>query len=235
MSSDPFTVLVVCTGNLNRSALGAALLRTWADWYLAPDVAHDVRVISAGLGAPVGRPMRTRTRVIAESLGADGSEHRATQITEEAVRSADLVLVASRDQVDSVLGLVPAALRTTFTIREAGRIAEGMSAASAPGSIDELRSRVAALGEHRAPPVAGSGGDDIVDPQGKGEDAYVLMAQQEVPALTRLATLLLGMPPGEVHAYDAAVAAAVYAFEPAAAGAAPGDAGAARPRGRREA
>jgi low molecular weight protein-tyrosine phosphatase len=85
VSSDPFTVLVVCTGNLNRSALAAALLRTWAGWYLAPDVAQDVRVISAGLGAPAGRPMRTKTRVIAESLGADGSEHRATQITEDAV------------------------------------------------------------------------------------------------------------------------------------------------------
>ncbi len=34
MSSDAFTVLVVCTGNLNRSALGAALLRTWVGWYL---------------------------------------------------------------------------------------------------------------------------------------------------------------------------------------------------------
>ena len=99
MSSDAFTVLVVCTGNLNRSALGAALLRTWAGWYLPPEIARDVHVVSAGLGAPVGRPMRTRTRVIAEALGADGSEHRATQLSEGAVASQDLELVASREQV----------------------------------------------------------------------------------------------------------------------------------------
>ena len=117
-----FTVLAVCTGNLNRSALGAALLRTWAGWYLPAGLAREVRVVSAGLAAPGGRPMRTRTRVIAEALGAEGADHRATQITESAVASADLVLVASREQVDSVLGLAPSALRSTFTIREAGRI-----------------------------------------------------------------------------------------------------------------
>jgi low molecular weight protein-tyrosine phosphatase len=234
VSSDPFTVLVVCTGNLNRSALAAALLRTWAGWYLAPDVAQDVRVISAGLGAPAGRPMRTKTRVIAESLGADGSEHRATQITDDAVRSADLVLVASRDQVDSVLGLVPAALRTTFTIREAGRLAEGLDDSPVPASVDDLRSRVADLVAHRVPPAAGEA-DDVVDPQGKGEDAYVLMAQQEVPALSRLATVLFGMPPGEVAAYAAAVEAAGYDFDGAEAGTAPGDGGGSKPRGRRQA
>ena len=132
MTSDAFTVLVVCTGNLNRSALGAGLLRTWADWYLPADLSRRVRAISAGLGAPVGRPMRTRTRVIAESLGANGADHRATQISEDAVRSADLVLVASREQVDKVLGLAPTSLRTIFTIREAGRIAELLAGSPTP-------------------------------------------------------------------------------------------------------
>jgi protein-tyrosine phosphatase len=233
VESDVFTVLVVCTGNLNRSALGAALLRTWAEWYLPAPVAGAVQVTSAGLGAPVGQPMRSRTRAIAEALGVDGASHRATQISDEAIRSADLVLVASRDQVDSVLGLVPAALRSTFTIREAGRIAEAMSDGPAPASVEDLRARVAALGTHRAPPVAGSNTDDIVDPQGKGDEAYVEMARQEVPALSRLAAVLFGMPQGEVDAYDAAVQAGRNDFK----GEASGDAAdvSDRPRGRREA
>ena len=62
---NPFTVLVVCTGNLNRSALGGALLRTWAGWYLPAPLAARVRVASAGLAAPVGSHMRSRTRAIA--------------------------------------------------------------------------------------------------------------------------------------------------------------------------
>jgi len=237
MASEVFTVLVVCTGNLNRSALGAALLDRWAGWYLPTAIAGQVRVTSAGLGAPVGRPMRTRTRVIAEALGADGADHRATQISDEAIRSADLVLAASREQVDKVLGLVPATVRTTFTIREAGRIAEGLDGAPAPDSIEELRARVTALAEHREPPAAGGGTDDIVDPQGKDEDAYITMARQEVPALAHLATVLFGMPPGEVAAYEAAVEAAAYDFDGDSDGEGQGAPSAAseRPRGRREA
>lgn len=231
MSSEPFTVLVVCTGNLNRSALGAALLRTWAGWYLPAGLAREVRVVSAGLAAPGGRPMRTRTRVIAEALGAEGADHRATQITESAVASADLVLVASREQVDSVLGLAPSALRSTFTIREAGRIAEGLGDPSVPASVDDLRARVAKLREHRAPSGT-AGGDDIVDPQGKAEDAYIEMARQEVPALGRLASVLFGMPRAEVAAYEAAVEAADYDFDGSGIGIVAADA---RPRGRRQA
>lgn len=233
MKSDAFTVLVVCTGNLNRSALGAALLQTWAGWYLPAGLAREVRVVSAGLGAPVGRPMRTRTRLIAESLGADGSAHRAVQISDETLRSADLVLVASREHTEKVLGLVPAALRTTFTIREAGRIAESLSDAAAPTSVEELRARVTELGERRSPPVGGGDADDVVDPQGRGDDAYVMMARQEVPALARLATVLFGMPAGEVAAYEIAVEAGLYGFDEEGVTAAPE--APTRPRGRREA
>lgn len=233
MSPDAFTVLVVCTGNLNRSALAAALLQTWAGWYLPANLESAVRVRSAGLAAPVGRPMRTRTRIIAESLGADGSTHRASQVSEHAVRSADLVLVASRDQVDKVLGLAPTALRTTFTIREAGRIAEALDETAVPTSVGDLRALVAKLGEQRATSTPWREADDIVDPQGRGEDAYVLMARQEVPALARLATLLLGMPSAEVAAYDDAVEAGSYDFE-GTGRTAEVDAGR-RPRGRRRA
>ena len=233
MNPDAFTVLVVCTGNLNRSALGAALLGTWAEWYLPPALARDVHVTSAGLRAPVGSSMRTRTRIIAGALGAEAARHRATQISEQAIRSADLVLVASRDQVDGVLALVPGALRSTFTIREAARLAERLADAPPPDSVAELRARVAELGGHRRPPAAGGAGDDIVDPQGKDEDAYIAMARQEVPALARLATVLFGMPPGELAAYEAAVEVAAYDFDGEGSGGA--SAVSERPRGRREA
>lgn len=204
MGPDEFTVLVVCRGNINRSALGAALLRTWATWYLPPDLAESVRVASAGLGAPVGAPMGPRALAIADALGADGSRHRAVQITEQLVRGADLVLVSSGRQRDHVLGLVPGALRSTFTMREAGRILGGMPAwpAPPPGSVDELRARVLEVADRRSPAPA-PGEDDIIDPQGKDEAAYRLMVQQELPALTRIAGGLFGMPAAEIAAYDA--------------------------------
>lgn len=232
MSPDVFTVLVVCTGNVNRSALGATLLERWAEWYLPEPLAAGVRVRSAGLGAPVGRPMGRRARVIAEALGADGTRHRAVQITEQAIRGADLVLVASARQRDDVLGQVPGALHTTFTIREAGHIAASLPDLPAPDSVAALRARVDAIARNRA--SSRKGDEDIIDPQGKDDEAYRLMARQEVPALARIARTLFGMPPGEVVAYDAVAEAAAFAFTNDDA---PGSSAhsAIRPRGRREA
>ncbi|WP_136707689.1 hypothetical protein [Agromyces sp. H66] len=210
MDRDVFTVLVVCQGNVNRSALGAVLLDRWAHWYLPKGAAEHVRVTSAGLGAPVGSAMGRRTKVIAEALGADGSHHRAAQITEAHLRAADLVLVSSHDQRDSVLGLVPGALVRTFTIREAGRVAEALPEWPAPHSLAELRARVLAIADNR---IAAAGGeDDIVDPQGKDDEAYRQMAREEVPALAELAGALFGMPRPEIAAYREAVEAAEYTF-----------------------
>jgi len=232
MSGAPFTVLVVCTGNVNRSALGAVLLDTWSGWYLQPAAVGAVRVTSAGLRAPVGSSMGSRARRIAEALGADGSRHRAAQITEDAIRTADLVLVSSALQRETVLGLVPAALHSTFTIREAGRIAEHLPELNAPSSAEEMRDRVTTLAQNRSVGAASSGDDDIVDPQGRDDDAYRLMARQEVPSLAQVAGLLFGMPAAEISAYRAAVETAAFRLddEPV-----PSDGDVDRPRGRRQA
>lgn len=212
MSRDRFTVLVVCTGNVNRSALGAVMLETWAGWYLPREQADQVRVTSAGLRAPVGSRMGRRARAIADVLGADGSQHRAEQISDAAIRSADLVLVSSADQRESVLGLVPGALHSTFTIREAGRIADGLAAMPQPTAIDEMRERVALLARNRTVEPHAAVDDDIIDPQGKDDEAYRLMTRQELPPLARIARLLFGMPEVELRAYDDVAAEAAFRF-----------------------
>ncbi|MCD2441027.1 hypothetical protein LQ757_01940 [Agromyces sp. SYSU K20354] len=233
MGAESFTMLVVCQGNVNRSALGAALLERWVDWYLPSPLRAQVEVTSAGLGAPVGAPMGSRSRAIAEALGADGSGHRASQITEQMIRSADLVLVSSTRQRGSVLELVPGVVRSTFTMREAGRIAATLPPMPSPGTVEDLRLRVASLAENRSVPGDRSAGDDIVDPEGKDDEAFREMARQQVPPLARLAQVLLGMPHGEVAAYDAAVEAGEFSFSGETAvdtGSTPS-----RPRGRRQA
>jgi protein-tyrosine phosphatase len=168
--------------------------------------------------------MGRRARVIADALGAESSLHRAAQISEDAIRRADLVLVASAQQRDDVLGQVPGALHSTFTIREAGRFAASLPEASAPDSVEQLRSRVEAITQGRGSGERGD--DDIVDPQGKDDEAYRRMVRQEVPALARLAHALFGMPPAEVRAYDAAAEAGEFSF---AKGAASGEVDAAYP------
>lgn len=204
MRDGGFTILVVCQGNIHRSALGAVLLRTWADWYLPADVSAQVVVGSAGLGAPEGEPMRGPARRLARALGADPASHRARQITDQMIEGADLILTASRRQRDKTVNRVPAALRRTFTMREAARLAPGVGAPTARVSASMLRQIVDGLASQRRMTV-GDRDDDIVDPNGRGEDVFRQMARQEVPSLAAVAALLFGMPPADVEAYAAAV------------------------------
>lgn len=204
--SQSFTVLTVCTGNLHRSALAAELLDTWAGWYLPSDLRAAVIVGSAGTHAPAGEPMGPRTRRFASSLGAAERGHRARLLTDPLVAEADLILAASRAHRDEIVRRVPRAMRRTFTIREAGRLAT-LIGAGPPASVADLIGVVASWAEHRADVAAATlEDDDIIDPQGKDASATEEMVRQEVPALVALATTLWGMPRGDAEAYVRAAA-----------------------------
>ena len=199
-----FRVLVVCTGNVHRSAFAAALLREWGQWYLPEPLASQFVVRSAGTQAAVGASMDLPVRtVVAELIGTE-AKHRATQLEDGVAASSDFILVASRRHRDAVLERVPSALRRTFTIREAGRIAGILEPGGPPRDIEGLRSVVGAMADRRAE-VLDSSSDDIADPEGGGEDAFVRMAAEELPPLVSLARVMLGMPRGDGLAYlDAA-------------------------------
>ena len=196
-----FTVLTVCTGNLHRSALAHELLATWAQWYLPEDLRAEVSIGSAGTGAAVGDPMGVTTWRIARSLGAEDGVHRARAVTDRLIAEADLVLTASRAHRDDIVRRDPRALRRTFTIREAGRVA-ALGEPGRPRSVRELRSVVGTMADRRAdaPPLAPAD-DDIVDPQGRDVSAYDAMVREEVPSLVRLAVVLFGMPRADADEY----------------------------------
>ncbi|MDT0186484.1 hypothetical protein Q9S36_40500 [Microbacterium sp. ARD31] len=219
MTAD-FSLLIVCTGNVHRSALAHDLLATWAGWYLPAALATRVHVVSAGTRAPVGVPMGGATRRIAAELGAEDRGHRAALLTADLVESADLILASAREHRAAVLALSPRVLRRTFTIREAGRIAtamrpaavhedgaalSGRAARSAPSSVASLCAAVVRLDELR-PDYLDPLADDVIDPEGREPAAVEEMVRQEVPALVELARVLWGMPPGDVDAYLRAVA-----------------------------
>jgi protein-tyrosine phosphatase len=197
--TDQFRVLTVCTGNMHRSPLAAALLGMWAHWYLDESVSSLVLVESAGTDAVVGAPMGEFTGQIARALGADGSQHRAHALTDDAATDADLILTATVRQRDQVVARVPSTLRRAFTVREAGRAAQATTIPSTPRSVDDLRHRVGMLARHRS-----RGADNIVDPQGQSEDVFMQMAAEEVSALAHVARSLLGMPEAEELEYTRA-------------------------------
>ncbi|WES63888.1 hypothetical protein P0L94_15645 [Microbacter sp. GSS18] len=198
-----FSILTVCTGNVHRSPLAEALLRTWVGWYLPAPLSGQVTVSSAGTHAAVGMHMGNRARALAQGLGADGSDHRATQITDDMLARADLVLAASSRHRDEVIQRAPAALRKTFTIRQAGRLAAAVAPSSRPLVVRDLVRTVSRLADARGGP-ADVGEDDIVDPQGKDDAAYLRMVGEEIVPLAHLAAGLLGMSAADRDAYIAA-------------------------------
>lgn len=204
--TDQFTVLVVCTGNIHRSALADELLATWARWYLVPELRDSVVVGSAGTGAPVGEPMGRVTRRIAASLGADDRSHRARALTDQLIEGADLVLAASRSHRDEIVSRVPRAMRRTFTMREAARIA-GLLPVERPQSVDDLIKVVQQMADRRPDAAASTpAADDVIDPHRKDVTVMDDMVREELPALAALAVPLWGMPRADADEYARAAA-----------------------------
>jgi protein-tyrosine-phosphatase len=85
-------VLLVCTGNICRSPLAAALLtKALQDRDLS-----DLDVSSAGTGAWDGAPASEGAYLVALERGLDLSSHRARLLTRELVEASDLILTMAR-------------------------------------------------------------------------------------------------------------------------------------------
>ena len=80
-------ILVVCVGNICRSPMAEALLKS------ALREHNEITVESAGLGALVGHPAADCAVELMDEMGEDISAHRARQIHPDMVAAADLVLV----------------------------------------------------------------------------------------------------------------------------------------------
>ena len=85
-------VLLVCTGNICRSPLAAALLTK----ALQDRDLNDMAVSSAGTGAWDGAPASEGAYLVALERGLDLSSHRARLLTRELVEESDLILTMAR-------------------------------------------------------------------------------------------------------------------------------------------
>ncbi|HSP31455.1 MAG TPA: low molecular weight phosphotyrosine protein phosphatase [Halomonas sp.] len=81
-------ILVVCTGNICRSPVAAAILQQGI---------ADIEVVSAGLAAGKGGAEQ-RMAALAKADGYDLSQHQARQVDRQLLAEADLVLVMSAKQ-----------------------------------------------------------------------------------------------------------------------------------------
>lgn len=124
-SRDPLhrvrSVLFVCQGNINRSAVAAQLLREQCrsrGW--------DLRVASAGLLPHAGRPSGPVSREVAAALGVDLSEHRSTALTAGWLQEFDLVVVMEAAHLAGIRALSRSALQKTFLLSSFGIPDDGM-------------------------------------------------------------------------------------------------------------
>lgn len=159
----PDRVLVVCTANICRSPVAAALLEDGL-------TGTGIRVHSAGTRAVTGsRPtpeaveyVRARTGSAPTSLG--------TPLIPAQVLAAGLVLTMTEHQRGEVVDLVPSALRRVFTLRQFVRLAPLLPAGDEYAGLGPLADAVAACRPLAPRPPAGA--DDVPDPYGGPPSRY---------------------------------------------------------------
>ncbi len=178
----PLDVLVVCTGNIARSAMAEALLRR----HLAAR-APSARVRSAGLLQWAGSPPPPVLEVMRD-YGLDLSAHRSRQLTAALIADADLVLGMTRDHVWGVLARDPAAVGKAFLLVELARLGGEVGPRAPHEPLAAWAARVAARRPSEGPP--GRGDDEIADPLNESADVYRATAARLDAATTTIAELV---------------------------------------------
>jgi protein-tyrosine-phosphatase len=192
--SPAFTVLLVCTGNICRSALAERLARAYLDEALG-DASAGIGLISASAQAVVGSEMHPHSALVLAGYGGQPGGFRAQQLTEVHPALADLTLTMTRGHRRDVLALAPRAMARTFTLREAAALLDlvpGDAALAGHTLADRARSLVAALASARSR-RQGAGNDDVRDPIGQPlevhEEVGEMIVEALLPLLRRIAEL----------------------------------------------
>jgi protein-tyrosine phosphatase len=171
--AEPYTVCLVCLGNICRSPMAEVALRSEV---AAAGLAGAITVDSAGTGDwHIGDHMDSRARAELTARGYDGSAHRARQVDATWLPERDLFLAMDRRNLADLRRMATRA---------------GVSA-----------DRVRLFGEVGGLRVSGGAGDylDIPDPYGGGADdfsaALELIQAGARDLVAQLAVLLAGHAP----------------------------------------
>lgn len=108
-------ILLVCTGNTCRSAMGEALLR---QEIARRGLADRITVSSAGTQAYPGDLASPGAMIVMAERDIDLTPHRARPLTAELVRQAALVLTMTKRQREAVLRMVPESADKAWLLRE---------------------------------------------------------------------------------------------------------------------
>jgi len=195
----PFAVLHVCMGNICRSPMAERLLRQAARERVGDKVDELLLSHSAGTGGwHAGDPMNPPAAREIRRRGGDDAGFLARRLNGEHLDAADLILTATAEQVDHVLGRRPDAGGRTFVIGEFGRLLPLVDAGALPRAApvaDAIYARGVALVEAAD---AARGGrpprpeDELDDPWGRGDTFFTRVADGIEDVVRPLAAALFG-------------------------------------------
>jgi protein-tyrosine phosphatase len=180
-------VLFVCTANMCRSPMAAALFGRLA-LVGGDDAPEEVTVASAGLlQGGYGSPPEVVTAMA--EVGIDLSRHRSTQISPELVAASDVVLAMGRRHAREVVLLDGRAWDRTFTLKEFVRRGETVGGRGPDEALGSWLGRLH-RGRQRTDLVGNAPADDVADPIG-GPLAGYRKTARELGALVDEAASLL--------------------------------------------
>jgi protein-tyrosine phosphatase len=181
-STDSFGIMMLCTGNLCRSPMAAALLvRRLAV------LGVTVPVRSAGMLAYGNPPLPEVVSVMA-SYGIEIASHRSRIASADDLAGASLVVAMARYNLRYAVTTEPGAWPHAFTLKEIVRRGEQIGPRQ-PGEPFAGWIARAHAGRDRTSLLGDSAEDDVADPPGGPLRGYVETARLLDGLVTRLAEL----------------------------------------------
>ena len=176
-------LLFVCTANIVRSPIAAAILEM-----RLKEPAPEVVVESAGLRETDATLDNGALRVL-DQQGVDLRRHHSRAIDSEMVGGATLVLGLEREHVREAVLLDPSVWPRTFTLKEIVRRGEATGARRPGESISDWVAR--AHGDRSQRDLLGADrADDVADPFGGPPGGYEEAAEEIDDLVTRLVSLV---------------------------------------------
>jgi protein-tyrosine-phosphatase len=112
----PVTIVTLCTANICRSPMAAALLQHALA--AQPEPLRSVQVISAGVSAHPGEPVSENSVTALKKVGLDIAAHRSQVVTQRMLDEALLVLCMTESHRSMILRQANPPPKNLFLFRE---------------------------------------------------------------------------------------------------------------------